>query len=51
MYLPKDYDHNKKDGYPTILFLHGAGERGDDLDVLTQCGPPKIAEKKGFRLL
>ena len=26
--LPKDYDVNKK--YPLILFLHGAGERGND---------------------
>jgi predicted peptidase len=25
---PKDYDPNKK--YPLVLFLHGAGERGDD---------------------
>lgn len=26
--LPDDYDTNKK--YPMLLFLHGAGERGDD---------------------
>lgn len=25
---PKDYDPNRK--YPLVLFLHGAGERGDD---------------------
>ncbi|QDU30003.1 Prolyl oligopeptidase family protein [Anatilimnocola aggregata] len=25
---PKDYDPNKK--YPLVLFMHGAGERGDD---------------------
>ena len=29
-YLPKDYDENKK--YPLVFFLHGAGERGEDLD-------------------
>ena len=30
-YLPKDYDPNEK--YPLVFFLHGAGERGEDLDV------------------
>jgi predicted peptidase len=28
VFVPKDYDAKKK--YPLILFLHGAGERGDD---------------------
>ena len=28
--LPKDYDPSKK--YPLVIFLHGAGERGEDLD-------------------
>ena len=35
-YLPKDFDENKK--YPLVLFLHGAGERGDDLDVASRHG-------------
>lgn len=35
-YLPKDYDENKK--YPLVFFLHGAGERGDDLDVASRHG-------------
>ena len=29
--------------WPLILFLHGAGERGDDLDVVKKHGPPKLA--------
>lgn len=29
-YLPKDFDPQKK--YPLVVFLHGAGERGEDLD-------------------
>ena len=35
-YLPKDYDEKKK--YPLVFFLHGAGERGDDLDVAMRHG-------------
>ena len=34
--LPKDYDATKQ--YPLVLFLHGAGERGDDLDVASRHG-------------
>mgnify|MGYP002412426255 FL=1 len=30
LYLPKDYA--QKDSWPLMLFLHGAGERGDDLN-------------------
>ena len=29
-YLPEGYDGKKK--FPLLLFLHGAGERGDNLD-------------------
>lgn len=29
--LPKEYDENKK--YPLLLFLHGAGERGNDNEL------------------
>lgn len=40
--LPKDYQ--KKDSWPLMLFLHGAGERGDDLELVKMHGPPKIVE-------
>ncbi len=48
LYLPEDYDPDRKEGYPTILFLHGAGERGNNVEVLTTWGPPKIAKEKGL---
>ena len=48
LYLPRDYDPHRKEGYPTILFLHGAGERGDSVQAVTMWGPPKIAEEKGL---
>ncbi|MFC1806574.1 prolyl oligopeptidase family serine peptidase [Planctomycetota bacterium] len=32
--------------WPLILFLHGAGERGDDLELVKKHGPPKIVEQR-----
>lgn len=40
--LPKDYD--QKPSWPLLLFLHGAGERGDNLDLLKKHGLPKLIE-------
>ena len=40
VYLPKDYD--QKDSWPVLLFLHGSGERGDNLDLVKVHGPPKL---------
>lgn len=36
VYVPRDYDPSQK--YPVILFLHGAGERGNDGIRQTQVG-------------
>lgn len=44
LFLPKDYE--KKDSWPLLLFLHGAGERGSDLELVKTHGPPKIVESK-----
>lgn len=41
--LPDDYDSSKK--LPLILFLHGAGERGNDLQSVKKHGPFKALEK------
>ena len=43
LYLPKDYD--AKPASPLLLFLHGMGERGDNLDALKVYGPPQMIEK------
>lgn len=41
LYLPPDYDDVEK--HPLLLFLHGAGERGDgNLDLVKVHGPPKL---------
>lgn len=43
LYLPKGYEQQQK--WPLVLFLHGAGERGDDLSQVKKHGPPKLIEK------
>jgi predicted peptidase len=50
LYLPKDYE--KQESWPLVLFLHGSGERGDNLDLVKKHGPPKlIAAGKDFPFL
>ncbi len=46
LYLPKGYNKKRDAEWPTILFLHGMGERGDDLEIVKKHGIPKIAEGK-----
>lgn len=48
LYLPDEYGKGDK-AWPLVLFLHGAGESGDDLEKVKKHGPPKlIAEGKKF---
>ena len=42
--LPADY--GKQEKCPLIIFLHGMGERGKDLEKVKKHGPPKIVDKK-----
>ena len=44
LYLPKDYAGGEK-RWPMMLYLHGAGERGDDLQLLKKNGPPMLIEQ------
>ena len=41
LYLPKRYAEESRQ-WPVILFLHGAGESGDDLAKVKRAGPPKL---------
>jgi len=43
LYLPRDYE--QKGSWPLVLFLHGAGERGCDLELVKRHGPPMLIEK------
>ena len=46
LFLPKDYGKNPQKRWPLILFLHGAGERGNDLELVKLHGIPKIVEQR-----
>lgn len=41
LYLPKAYAAAPARRWPLLLFLHGSGERGDDLAKVKVHGPPK----------
>jgi predicted peptidase len=43
-YVPADYDPTGTERYPLLVFLHGAGERGDDLELIKKHGIPKLVE-------
>jgi predicted peptidase len=45
LFLPDEYEKTDKN-WPMIIFLHGMGERGSDLNLVKKHGPPKIVEKQ-----
>jgi predicted peptidase len=45
LYLPKGYTEQGANRWPLLLFLHGAGERGDDIWLVAKHGPPKNVPK------
>ena len=47
LYYPKDYDLNKKEKYPLMLFLHGGGESGDSLALVKRNGPLMLVDQQG----
>jgi len=40
--LPKDYGKDPNTKWPLLLFLHGSGESGSDLERVKMHGPPKL---------
>ncbi|WP_265594115.1 prolyl oligopeptidase family serine peptidase [Haloferula sp. BvORR071] len=42
-FLPEGYDKDSAEAYPLVIFLHGSGERGDNLDLIRKHGPPMMA--------
>jgi predicted peptidase len=46
LFLPKGYAEDREKRWPLILFLHGAGERGTDIQLVAKHGPPKIVQER-----
>ena len=47
LFLPKDYEAGPQgddEKWPLLVFLHGAGERGSDINLVKKHGPPKLVE-------
>ena len=44
LFLPENYGTQKK--LPLMLFLHGAGERGEELHLVKKWGPPKLVQQQ-----
>ena len=42
LHVPENKELAEDELLPLIVFLHGAGERGSDADLLTVHGPPKL---------
>jgi predicted peptidase len=47
LYLPQGYGSGRAGRWPLILFLHGMGERGSDLEALKRHPLPEMLETRG----
>ena len=43
--LPENYEKDPEKKWPLVIFLHGAGERGSDINKVKIHGPPMLVEK------
>ncbi len=43
VFTPKDYDTKSTEKFPLLLFLHGAGERGENFELARKHGMSKLA--------
>ncbi len=47
LYLPEDYEAGPEKTWPLIFFLHGSGDRGDNLALLAKASPFMMIREKG----
>jgi predicted esterase len=43
--LPEGYENDTTKRWPLLIFLHGSGESGDDLEKVKAHGPPKLVDQ------
>lgn len=43
LYLPEKYRVDSMQRWPLVMFLHGSGESGEDIEKVKMHGPPKMA--------
>jgi len=47
VYLPADYDKDKSKQWTLVIFLHGAGERGSNVQLVRKNGLTQTLEQRG----
>lgn len=45
LFLPESFAQDQKEKWPLLIFLHGSGESGEDIQKVKVHGPPKLVEK------
>ncbi|HWV66692.1 alpha/beta hydrolase-fold protein, partial [Chitinophaga sp.] len=48
LYIPDGYNEKKDYKWPVVIFLHGVGEMGNNIDVIKNVGLMKVAAGKPF---
>ena len=48
LFFPDEYKTQLSKKFPVLFFLHGAFERGDNIEIVKRHGPPKLALNKEF---
>lgn len=52
LFVPRGYDMSGRQQWPLMIFLHGSGERGADIEKVKAHGPPQmVATHPGFPML
>lgn len=44
LFIPKGYNSSGNELWPLVIFLHGSGERGSDINAVKKNGPPKFVD-------